>query len=154
MFALPPSTAVSRTSRNSSAPSTSSSLHRTKSTDMATVSTQDHRWMRRSRAIAEATIPTSTPTPRVASVLAPHGRWLAEGFTQRAGGRHAEADALHQAAAQGIDVRGATAYVTLEPCSHVGRTPPCADALVDAGITRVVAAMVDPNPKVAGQGVA
>lgn len=110
--------------------------------------------MRRALAVAEGSLPISTPNPRVGCVLVRDGRWLAEGYTQHAGGRHAEADALHQAAAQGIDVRGATAYVTLEPCSHFGRTPPCVDALIQAGITRVVAAMGDPNPKVGGQGIA
>ncbi len=110
--------------------------------------------MRRALAVAEGSLDISTPNPRVGCVLVRDGRWLAEGYTRHAGGRHAEVDALHEAASQGIDVRGATAYVTLEPCSHFGRTPPCADALVAAGIVRVVAAMGDPNPKVAGQGAA
>jgi len=120
----------------------------------AVFSPQDHRWMRRALAVAEGSLTLSSPNPRVGCVLVRDGRWLAEGYTRHAGGRHAEADALYEAARQGVDVRGATVYVTLEPCGHFGRTPPCADALVAAGITRVVAAMGDPNPKVAGRGAA
>ncbi|MGA0582358.1 MAG: bifunctional diaminohydroxyphosphoribosylaminopyrimidine deaminase/5-amino-6-(5-phosphoribosylamino)uracil reductase RibD [Castellaniella sp.] len=116
-------------------------------------STEDHRWMRRALAVADQALVVSSPNPRVGCVLVRDGRWLAEGSTQRAGGRHAEAQALHEAALQGVDVRGATAYVTLEPCSHTGRTPPCADALVAAGVARVVVALRDPNPKVAGAGI-
>jgi diaminohydroxyphosphoribosylaminopyrimidine deaminase/5-amino-6-(5-phosphoribosylamino)uracil reductase len=116
-------------------------------------STEDHRWMRRALKVAEQALFVSNPNPRVGCVLVRDGRWLVEGSTQHAGGRHAEAQALHEAAAQGVDVRGATAYVTLEPCSHTGRTPPCADALVAAGIARVVVALQDPNPKVAGRGI-
>ncbi|HET8598014.1 MAG TPA: bifunctional diaminohydroxyphosphoribosylaminopyrimidine deaminase/5-amino-6-(5-phosphoribosylamino)uracil reductase RibD [Castellaniella sp.] len=115
-------------------------------------STEDHRWMRRALAVAEQSLYLSNPNPRVGCVLVRDGRWLAEGCTQEAGGRHAEAQALWSAAEQGLDVRGATAYVTLEPCSHHGRTPPCADALAAAGISRVVAALQDPNPLVAGRG--
>ncbi len=118
-----------------------------------TFSTEDHRWMRRALAVAEQALFVSSPNPRVGCVLVRDGRWLAEGSTQRAGGRHAEAQALHEAALQGVDVRGATAYVTLEPCSHTGRTPPCADALIAAGVARVVIALQDPNPKVAGGGI-
>jgi diaminohydroxyphosphoribosylaminopyrimidine deaminase/5-amino-6-(5-phosphoribosylamino)uracil reductase len=95
----------------------------------------------------------TTPNPRVGCVIVRDGQVLAVGHTQPAGFAHAEADALLNAAKQGIDVRGATAYVTLEPCSHHGRTPPCADALVAAGIARVVTAATDPNPLVAGQGL-
>ncbi len=119
----------------------------------STFSTEDHRWMRRALAVAEQALFVSSPNPRVGCVLVRDGRWLAEGSTQRAGGRHAEAQALHEAALQGVDVRGATAYVTLEPCSHTGRTPPCADALIAAGVARVVIALQDPNPKVAGGGI-
>jgi diaminohydroxyphosphoribosylaminopyrimidine deaminase/5-amino-6-(5-phosphoribosylamino)uracil reductase len=90
----------------------------------------------------------------VGCVIVRDGKLLAEGFTQAAGGRHAEAQALFLAAQQGVDVRGATAFVTLEPCSHTGRTPPCADALVHAGLARVVCAVQDPNPQVSGQGAA
>ena len=97
----------------------------------------------------------SSPNPRVGCVItAPDGRLLGEGFTQQAGGPHAEVVALRAAQAAGHDVRGATAYVTLEPCAHQGRTGPCCDALVAAGIGKVVASLEDPNPLVAGQGFA
>lgn len=96
----------------------------------------------------------TTPNPRVGCVIARDGHVLAVGHTQPAGSAHAEAAALQDAASRGIDVRGATVYVTLEPCSHHGRTPPCADALIKAGVGRVVAAIGDPNPLVAGQGLA
>ena len=97
----------------------------------------------------------SNPNPRVGCVLvAPDGRVVGQGFTQQAGGPHAEVVALGDAAAAGHDVRGATAYVTLEPCAHQGRTGPCCDALVAAGIGKVVASIADPNPLVAGEGFA
>ncbi len=96
----------------------------------------------------------TTPNPRVGCVIVRDGQLIARGHTQAPGQAHAEVHALQDAAARGIDVRGATAYVTLEPCSHHGRTPPCCDALVAAGIARVVAAIEDPNPLVAGQGIA
>lgn len=97
----------------------------------------------------------SNPNPRVGCVIADRsGAVLGQGFTQRAGGLHAEVMALRDAAAQGQDVRSATAYVTLEPCAHQGRTGPCCDALIRAGIARVVASIADPNPLVAGQGFA
>jgi len=97
----------------------------------------------------------SSPNPRVGCVLAgPDGRAIGQGHTQRAGGAHAEIMALRDAAAKGHDVRGATAYVTLEPCSHHGRTGPCCDALIAAGIRKVVACIADPNPLVSGQGFA
>ncbi|MFT0533254.1 bifunctional diaminohydroxyphosphoribosylaminopyrimidine deaminase/5-amino-6-(5-phosphoribosylamino)uracil reductase RibD [Castellaniella hirudinis] len=117
-------------------------------------SIEDHRWMRRALAVAEQSLYLSNPNPRVGCVLVRAGHWLVEGHTQQAGGRHAEAQALWQAAQQHLDVRGATAYVTLEPCNHQGRTPPCAQALVDAGVARVVVALQDPNPLVAGRGIA
>lgn len=96
----------------------------------------------------------TTPNPRVGCVIVRDGRVIGAGYTQPAGQAHAEVVALRDAAARGNDVRGATAYVTLEPCSHHGRTPPCCDALVDAGLGRVVAAMGDPNPLVSGNGMA
>ena len=97
----------------------------------------------------------SNPNPRVGCVLvSPDGRVIGQGSTQQAGGQHAEIMALRDAAAAGQYVRGATAYVTLEPCAHQGRTGPCCDALVAAGIGRVVASIADPNPLVAGQGFA
>ena len=95
------------------------------------------------------------PNPAVGCVLvSPDGQVLGQGHTQRVGGPHAEIVALADAAARGHSVRGATAYVTLEPCAHQGRTGPCCDALVAAGIGRVVASLQDPNPRVAGQGFA
>ena len=97
----------------------------------------------------------SNPNPRVGCVIAsPTGEILGQGFTQRAGGPHAEVVALHDARARGNDLRGATAYVTLEPCAHQGRTGPCCDALIAAGIAKMVASLPDPNPLVAGQGFA
>lgn len=103
--------------------------------------------------LAERAVGLSDPNPRVGCVLLDaHGNLLGQGHTQQAGGPHAEVMALRDAAARGHAVRGATAYVTLEPCSHHGRTPPCCDALIEHGIARVVAAVQDPNPLVAGQG--
>jgi diaminohydroxyphosphoribosylaminopyrimidine deaminase/5-amino-6-(5-phosphoribosylamino)uracil reductase len=96
----------------------------------------------------------TAPNPRIGCVIVRDGVVIGAGHTQPAGQAHAEIQALRDAAARGNDVRGATAYVTLEPCSHHGRTPPCSDALVQAGLGRVVAAMVDPNPLVAGRGLA
>lgn len=96
----------------------------------------------------------TSPNPRVGCVIAKDNQVIGEGYTQPAGQAHAEVQALNDAARRGFDVRGATVYVTLEPCSHYGRTPPCADALVRAGVARVVAAISDPNPLVAGQGAA
>ena len=97
---------------------------------------------------------TTAPNPRIGCVIVKDGLVIGAGHTQPAGQAHAEIEALRDAEARGNDVRGATAYVTLEPCNHHGRTPPCSDALVRAGLGRVVAAMVDPNPLVAGQGLA
>ncbi len=96
----------------------------------------------------------TSPNPRIGCVIVADGKVIGAGVTQAAGQNHAEIQALADAAARGNDVRGATAYVTLEPCNHHGRTPPCSDALVRAGLGRVVAAMTDPNPLVAGQGLA
>lgn len=97
----------------------------------------------------------TSPNPRVGCVLvADNGSVIGQGHTQRAGGPHAEVMALRDAAAHGHRTQGATAYVTLEPCSHHGRTGPCCDALVAAGVRKVVAAIADPNPKVAGNGFA
>ncbi|RZJ14385.1 MAG: bifunctional diaminohydroxyphosphoribosylaminopyrimidine deaminase/5-amino-6-(5-phosphoribosylamino)uracil reductase RibD, partial [Haliea sp.] len=104
-------------------------------------------------ALAEKAIGLSDPNPRVACIITgPDGQVLGSGHTQRAGGPHAEVMALRDAAARGHSVAGATAHVTLEPCAHHGRTGPCCDALVAAGIRKVVAAVADPNPLVAGQG--
>lgn len=97
---------------------------------------------------------STTPNPRVGCVIVKNGALLGAGATRSVGGHHAEVQALNDAKTRGHDVRGATAYVTLEPCNHYGRTPPCSKALVQAGISRVVAALEDPNPLVAGQGMA
>ncbi|MES2634639.1 MAG: bifunctional diaminohydroxyphosphoribosylaminopyrimidine deaminase/5-amino-6-(5-phosphoribosylamino)uracil reductase RibD [Pseudomonadota bacterium] len=112
--------------------------------------------MERAIALARCAIGLTEPNPRVGCVIvSPDGKQvLGEGHTQEAGGPHAEVMALRDAAARGNSVSGATAYVTLEPCSHHGRTPPCCDALVQAGVSRVVASLADPNPQVAGQGFA
>jgi diaminohydroxyphosphoribosylaminopyrimidine deaminase/5-amino-6-(5-phosphoribosylamino)uracil reductase len=96
----------------------------------------------------------TAPNPRIGCVIVRDGVVIGAGHTQPAGQAHAEIQAMRDAKARGHDVRGATAYVTLEPCSHYGRTPPCSNALVQAGLGRVVAAMVDPNPLVAGRGMA
>ena len=105
--------------------------------------------------LAARAIGLSEPNPRVGCVLvAPDGRCIGQGHTQAAGGPHAEIMALRDAQAQGFSTAGATAYVTLEPCSHHGRTGPCCDALLAAGITRVLASIEDPNPLVAGRGLA
>ncbi len=111
--------------------------------------------MHRALALARQALWLTSPNPRVGCVItAPNGSLLGEGHTQRAGGPHAEVMALRDAAERGHDVKGATAWVTLEPCAHHGRTGPCCDALAAAGIGRVVAALTDPNPQVAGQGMA
>ncbi|HEY8394547.1 MAG TPA: bifunctional diaminohydroxyphosphoribosylaminopyrimidine deaminase/5-amino-6-(5-phosphoribosylamino)uracil reductase RibD [Thermaerobacter sp.] len=112
---------------------------------------EDRRWMRRALALAGRARGRTTPNPLVGAVLVRDDRVVGEGFHRRAGAPHAEAEALRQA---GDRARGATLYVTLEPCCHYGRTPPCSDALIRAGIRRVVAAMVDPDPRVRGRGLA
>ena len=107
--------------------------------------------MRRALALAAQGRPTTHPNPRVGCVLVRDGEIVGEGWHRQAGGPHAEVFALRMA---GERARGATAYVTLEPCAHHGRTPPCADALIAAGVARVVAAVTDPFDQVAGQGLA
>lgn len=111
----------------------------------------DHGMMARALQLAERGLWTTSPNPRVGCVLELAGQVVGEGWHEKAGEPHAEVHALRAA---GDRARGATAYVTLEPCSHTGRTPPCAEALIAAGVSRVVAAMTDPNPLVAGQGLA
>lgn len=104
---------------------------------------------------AELAISLSEPNPRVGCVLTnQEGMVVSCGHTQQAGGPHAEVMALQEAAAKGQAVEGTTAWVTLEPCSHHGRTPPCTGALIEAGISKVYVAVLDPNPLVSGQGVA
>ncbi len=104
--------------------------------------------------LAESSIGLTDPNPRVGCVIArPDGSVLGTGATQQAGSAHAEIMALRDAQAQGHDVRGATAWVTLEPCAHHGRTPPCCDALIASGIARVVVAVADPFPQVNGAGI-
>ncbi len=115
-----------------------------------TFTAEDRAHMARAVDLAMRGLYTTDPNPRVGCVLARAGRILGEGWHERAGEAHAEVRALRAAAG---DVRGATAYVTLEPCSHTGRTPPCADALIAAGIGRVVCSSIDPNPRVAGNGI-
>lgn len=115
------------------------------------LSAGDSFWMARALQLAERGLYSTSPNPRVGCVLTRDGKLLAEGWHERAGEPHAEVHALRAA---GEAARGAAAYVTLEPCSHHGRTPPCADALIAAGVARVVIAMQDPNPQVAGQGMA
>jgi diaminohydroxyphosphoribosylaminopyrimidine deaminase/5-amino-6-(5-phosphoribosylamino)uracil reductase len=112
-------------------------------------------FMDRALQLAEGACRHCPPNPAVGCVITDNrGNVLGEGCTQAAGQAHAEIMALRDAAAQGRDVRGAIVYVTLEPCSHQGRTGPCCDALIRAGVARVVAAIEDPNPRVAGQGFA
>lgn len=117
---------------------------------MSKFSAQDYQYMTRAIALAKRGHFTTSPNPRVGCVIVKDGKIVGEGFHQKAGEPHAEVYALRMA---GANAEGATAYVTLEPCSHFGRTPPCAQALTDAKVAKVVAAMVDPNPKVAGRGL-
>lgn len=111
----------------------------------------DHYYMARAIRLARKGLYTTHPNPRVGCVLVKGDRILGEGYHRRAGEPHAERHAL---AAAGGEARGASAYVSLEPCCHHGRTPPCSDALIEAGVRRVVVAMRDPNPRVAGEGLA
>lgn len=111
-------------------------------------------WMARALQLAAKGLMTTGVNPRVGCVLVKDERLIGEGWHERAGEGHAEVMALRDAERRGNAVREATAYVTLEPCAHHGKTPPCAEALIKAGVSRVVAAMEDPNPLVAGQGFA
>lgn len=111
----------------------------------------DATWMARALQLAERGLDTTSPNPRVGCVMVKDGKNIGEGWHERAGEPHAE---VHALLAAGRTAKGATAYVTLEPCSHHGRTPPCADALIAAGVKRVVVALQDPNPLVAGRGIA
>lgn len=111
---------------------------------------EDHRHMVRALELAQRGLYTTTPNPRVGCVIVRGGEVVGEGWHEKAGAPHAEVNALRAA---GASARGATVYVSLEPCAHHGRTPPCSDALIAAGIARVVVAMRDPNPQVAGRGL-
>ena len=113
-------------------------------------SASDHAHMARALRLAEHGLLTTSPNPRVGCVIVRDGKIVGEGWHRFAGEPHAEVHALAEA---GDKARGATAYVTLEPCAHHGRTPPCADALIRAGIRAVASAMQDPNPKVSGRGL-
>ncbi|MDZ7594074.1 MAG: bifunctional diaminohydroxyphosphoribosylaminopyrimidine deaminase/5-amino-6-(5-phosphoribosylamino)uracil reductase RibD [Thiobacillus sp.] len=113
-------------------------------------SAADHAHMARALQLAARGLYTTSPNPRVGCVVVRDGHVVGEGWHERAGSPHAE---IHALQAAGDAARGATVYVTLEPCSHHGRTPPCAEALIRAGVCRVVAAMTDPNPLVAGGGI-
>ena len=114
----------------------------------------DHAHNQRTVTLAESAIGLSEPNPRVGCVLHDaQGRFAGEGFTQQAGAAHAEVMALRDAAGRGHDVAGGTAWVSLEPCAHHGRTPPCVDALIAARLARVVVATTDPFPGVAGRGL-
>lgn len=115
-------------------------------------SVNDEAFMRRALELAAMAMNHATPNPRVGCVMVRNGQIVAEGFTQRPGEPHAEAHAIRNARSKGVELVGATAYVTLEPCNHFGKTPPCTDALIGAGVSRVVAAMEDPNPRVCGSG--
>lgn len=110
----------------------------------------DEAFMNRALALAERGLYTTDPNPRVGCVLVRDGEVIGEGYHVRAGEGHAEVNAV---AAAGGKAQGATAYVTLEPCSHYGRTPPCAELLIKQGVSRVVCGMVDPNPQVGGRGI-
>jgi diaminohydroxyphosphoribosylaminopyrimidine deaminase/5-amino-6-(5-phosphoribosylamino)uracil reductase len=112
----------------------------------------DQEYMALAIQLAKQGLYTTSPNPRVGCVLVKNDEIIGQGFHITAGEGHAEVNALADAEQRGNDPQGATAYVTLEPCSHFGRTPPCAQGLIDAKVTRVVGAMTDPNPQVAGNG--
>lgn len=121
---------------------------------MTTFTEQDSLYMQRALTLAKRGHYTTSPNPRVGCILVKNGQIIGEGFHQKAGSGHAEVNALQACKSAGHNPKGATAFVTLEPCSHFGRTPPCAQGLIDAGIKHVVIAMVDPDPRVSGRGVA
>jgi diaminohydroxyphosphoribosylaminopyrimidine deaminase/5-amino-6-(5-phosphoribosylamino)uracil reductase len=110
----------------------------------------DRRWMARALGLARRGLGRTSPNPPVGAVIVRRGRVVGEGWHRRAGGPHAEIVALRRA---GRAARGATLYLTLEPCTHVGRTPPCAPAVIEAGLARVVVAAPDPDPRVRGRGI-
>jgi diaminohydroxyphosphoribosylaminopyrimidine deaminase/5-amino-6-(5-phosphoribosylamino)uracil reductase len=113
----------------------------------------DHQFMSQALAEAQKSLYLSNPNPRVGCVIVKDGQVIGRGHTQRVGGPHAEVQALADAKANGFEAQGSTVYVTLEPCNHTGKTPPCVDALIAAKPAMVIAAMSDPNPLVAGKGL-
>ncbi len=113
----------------------------------------DHRFMARALELAAKAMVHATPNPRVGCVVVRDGRIIGEGYTQRPGSNHAEVEALLDARRSGHDLHDSHVYVTLEPCAHFGRTPPCATALIEAHVGQVIAAVEDPNPQVAGRGL-
>ena len=125
-----------------------------RTTPLQTPTASDAAYMAGALQLAAHGLMTTGVNPRVGCVLVKDGQVIGEGWHERAGEAHAEVMALSDARRRGHDVKGATAYVTLEPCAHQGKTPPCAEALINAGVSRVVAAMEDPNPLVAGKGFA
>jgi len=120
---------------------------------MTTFTALDYEYMQRALSLAKRAHYTTSPNPRVGCVLVKDNVVVGEGYHVKAGQGHAEVNALMQAKQAGKSTIGATAYVTLEPCSHYGRTPPCAEGLIKAGVKHVIAAMVDPNPQVSGNGL-
>lgn len=113
----------------------------------------DHQFMSEALAEAQKALYLSNPNPRVGCVIVNGGQVIGRGYTQKVGGSHAEVQALADAKAHGLDTRGSTVYVTLEPCNHTGKTPPCVDALIAAKPASVFVAMADPNPLVGGKGL-
>ena len=113
----------------------------------------DHQFMSEALAEAQKALYLSNPNPRVGCVIVKSGRVIGRGYTQKVGGAHAEVQALANAKAHGVDPAGSTIYVTLEPCDHTGKTPPCVDALITAKPAMVIVAMSDPNPLVGGKGL-
>ena len=113
----------------------------------------DHQWMAEALAEAHKALYLANPNPRVGCVIVKDGQVIGRGFTQQVGGPHAEIQALADTKLNGFDPKDSNIYVTLEPCNHTGRTPPCVDALLTAKPAKVIVAMVDPNPLVAGKGL-
>src|SRR5699024_1373763 len=110
-------------------------------------------WMQTALKLAQGVLYLTSPNPRVGCVIVHNNQIVGQGATQRAGNAHAEVLALQQATQRGADLSQCTVYVTLEPCSHFGRTPPCVNALLEVKPKRIVVALLDPNPQVAGRGV-
>src|SRR3989338_6139294 len=118
---------------------------------MKSTATADERFMSEALKLAEQGISRTSPNPMVGAVIVRAGKIIGRGYHRRAGGPHAEIEALDAA---GKNARGSTLYVNLEPCAHFGRTPPCVEAIINAGIKRIVSSAVDPNPLVRGLGIA